>query len=124
MLSVLVIFWLNLAVMPCTMALETIDTTPHCPPPAEQEMAHHGHQDTQAIPDCFIMQSDCCGLVNAALDTREGTEKRHDHASAAVSVTSAWPSLHILVAPQHEPRPPDPGTHYPPLHVLNCVYLD
>ncbi len=122
MLSVLVICWLNLAITPCAMAFEVADDCPHCPPAAEQQMTHHGH-DAAVEADCGSMQSDCCDLEAAAVDLRVGKFENQDDVSV-VALPVAWPSLHTLSIAQPDTRPPDPGNHSPPLHKLFCVYLD
>ena len=122
MLSVFVLCWLNLAITPCAMAFEVADDCPHCPPAAEQEMAHHGHQ-AASQEDCESMQSDCCDLEAAALDNRVSKYESQDDVSV-VAMPVEWPSLHTLSMARHEMRPPDPGNHSPPLHKLFCVYLD
>lgn len=122
MLSVLVICWLNLAMTPCATAFEIADDCPHCPPAAEQQMTHHGH-DAAVEADCGSMQSDCCDLEAAAVDLRVGKFENQDDVSV-VALPVAWPSLHTVSIAQPEARPPDPGNHSPPLHKLFCVYLD
>jgi hypothetical protein len=122
MTSVLVVCWLNLAMTPCAMAFEVADDCPHCPPAAEQAMAHHGHEAASQA-DCESMQSDCCDLEAAAVDNRGGKVENQDDLSVA-AIPAIWPSLHKLSAVQHDTRPPDPGNYSPPLHKLFCVYLD
>ena len=122
MLSVLVICWLNLVITPCAMAFEVADDCPHCPPAAEQAMAHHGHEAASPA-DCESMQSECCDLEAAAVDNRGGKFEGQDDVSL-VAVPVTWPSLHTVRVVQHDTQPPDPGSYSPPLHKLFCVYLD
>lgn len=122
MLSVLVVCWLNLVITPCAMAFAVADDCPHCPPAAEQGMAHHGHE-AAARADCESMQSECCDLEAAAVDNRGGKVENQDDVSV-VAIPVTWPSLHTVSIAQHEARPPDPDIHSPPLHKLFCVYLD
>ena len=104
------------------MAFEVADDCPHCPPAAEQAMAHHGHEAAPQA-DCESMQSDCCDLEAAAVDNRGGKFESQDDVSVnAIPVT--WPSLHTVRVAQHDTQPPDPGNHFPPLHKLFCVYLN
>jgi len=121
-LSVFVLCWLNLAITPCAMAFEVADDCPHCPPAAEQAMAHHGHEAASQA-DCESMQSDCRDLATAAVDNRGGKFKNQDDVSV-VAIPLTWPSLHTASIAQHEIRPPDPGNYSPPLHKIFCVYLD
>lgn len=127
MLSVLVVCWLNLVITPCAMAFALADDCPHCPPAAEQAMAHHGHLDaaatSESMAECESMQSDCCDLEAAAADNRGGKFEAEDDA-AVIATLVTWPSLHTVSISQHEMRPPDPGNPSPPLHKLFCVYLD
>jgi len=123
MLSVFVLCWLNLAITPCAMAFEVADDCPHCPPAAEQEMAHHSQHESAATVECESMQAECCDLEAAAVDNRVGKYESQDDASA-VAIHVEWPSLHTLSMARHETRPPDPGNYSPPLHKLFCVYLD
>jgi hypothetical protein len=119
---VFVLCGLNLAMTPCAMAFEVADDCPHCPPAAEQQMAHHGH-DAAVETDCGSAQSDCCDLEAAVVDQRVGKFENQDDLSV-VAIPVAWPSLNTLSIAQSEARPPDPGNHSPPLHKLFCVYLD
>ena len=123
MLSVFVLCWLNLAITPCAMAFEVADDCPHCPPAAEQEMAHHGQHEFADTVECESMQAECCDLEAAAVDNRVGKYESQDDVSV-VAVPVGWPSLHTLSVVRHEMRPPDPGNYSPPLHKLFCVYLD
>ncbi len=121
----LVVMWLNLVVTPCAMALDSDDhDCPHCPPAEEHGMAgHHGHGEVER--SCATMQSDCCDLAEATVETR--TEK---------SASKNSPDLVQVVAPAYvdlllqndrivaAADPPDPPGVSPRLHVLNCVYLD
>jgi len=121
--SVLVVCWLNLLIAPCAMAFAAADDCPHCPPAAEQEMAHHGEHDSVARVECESMQSECCDLEAAAVDNRSGKFESQDDVSV-VAMFVEWPSLHTLSIIRHDARPPDPSNYSPPLHKLFCVYLD
>jgi hypothetical protein len=124
MLGVLAIFSLNLAAMPCSMALEAGAESGHCPPMAEQAMAHAGHQESQAKVDCLSLQSDCCSIIQATADNRGSADKLQKDACVVFPVAAPWPALQKVSVQNHELRPPDPEVCFPPLHVLNCVYLD
>ena len=104
------------------MAFEVADDCPHCPPAAEQQMAHHGH-DAAVETDCGSMQSDCCDLEAAAVDLRVGKFENQDDVSV-VALPVAWLSLNTVGIAMPDTRPPDPDNHSPPLHKLFCVYLD
>lgn len=124
MLGVLAIFWLNLVMMPCTMAIEADAENEHCPMMSEQAMAQEGQPESQADIDCLSMQPDCCSIISATADNRASAEKLQNDASVAISAPPAWPALQTRIICHHDVRPPDPEFCSPPLHVLNCVYLD
>ena len=121
--SVLVVCWLNLVITPCAMAFAAADDCPHCPPAAEQEIAHHGDHDSAVRVECESMQSECCDLEAAAVDNRGGKFENQDDVSV-IAMPVTWPSLHTVSIAQHDARPPDSGNYSPPLHKLFCVYLD
>ena len=127
-LGVLVVFWLNLAAMPCTMALEAEAADSHCPPAAVEAASKHAHHDAQPaaepLPNCLTVQSDCCAIDDITIDSRATIEKTGGDVAIVVAPAPSWPSLAVMVFSSHEPRPPDPDGHFPPIHVLNCVYLD
>ena len=102
----LLAFWLNLALLPCAMALEAPDLGHDCCP--------------QTIE---IQQADCCDLDAVTLDKRDGTFEAADEVLVA-TIDSGWPSLRSVVPGWQAKKPPDPGNHSPPLHKLFCVYLD
>lgn len=87
-------------------------------------MSHIDQQAADAEVDCFSMQSGCCSIAHATIDNRGSAEKCQKDASVVFVSTPAWPLLHVFAVSNHEPIPADPGTCHPPLHVLNCVYLD
>jgi hypothetical protein len=62
LLAVLGLFWLNLVVAPCALALGAEHDCPHCPPEQMDEMAaHHGHHGDAAGAGCDALMSDCDG---------------------------------------------------------------
>ena len=121
--ALLAVIWLNTAVLPCAMALESGDhDCPHCPPAEEHAMAGHhggGHEHHEARKSCA--ESQCCDVDEATLESR--TSKYLPD----VTVASSSPALDLPSRPERHSTaldPPDtPGTS-PPLHVLFCVYLD
>ena len=99
---------LNLAIMPCTMALEAAEPAHDCCPPEIQ-----------------LEASDCCALDDVSVDARTGTVKPYESPDVA-----ALPAI----APAHRldpafarcipvAEPPDPPGNAPPRHQLFCVYL-
>ncbi|HNP64675.1 MAG TPA: hypothetical protein PKH39_12135 [Woeseiaceae bacterium] len=124
LLAVLALFSLNLAAMPCTMALEAVSDSGHCPSMSEQVMTQADHHQPIVEKDCFSMQSDCCSAGGVALESRGGADKLQKDVQFAVSVSPPWPTLLAHPVPVDDLRPPDLKVSFPPLHVLNCVYLD
>ena len=124
MLGVLAIFWLNLAVMPCAMAIEADTKDEHCPQMSSQAMVHEGgDQVSQPEVDCLSMQADCCSFVQSSVDNRAGSDKFKKDTSAVLASPASWPNQQSLQVLQREHRPPDPVYRSPPLHVLHCAYL-
>jgi len=95
--------WLNLAFLPCAMALEAPDLLHDC------------------CPSTIELQTlDCCELDDFTVDKRDGGDG-HDSAPSAVECRVFSPAVRSdirLAVP-----PPDPDSTSPPLHVLNCIYL-
>jgi hypothetical protein len=126
-LGLLTVLWLNMAILPCAMAFQSAEMCVHCPPADEQEMAaHHGHGAKHAEPSRVTIQSECCDLEEASVDSR-GSKLDIKPASALVVVTApAMPELRSQTSGQllsASDPPHQPGSS-PPLHVLFCVYLD
>ncbi len=119
MFAVLVIYCLNLAVVPCAMALQGAEDCSHCPAMAEMPMAHHSDPGAEAMADWGSMQAECCDLEAAV----------HDNPSRKLDTIPAM----VTFAPRPERRPNgifrnvnrplDPGSHSSPRHEIFCVYL-
>ena len=105
-LAVLLTFWLNLALLPCAMAIETAQNGHDCCPPTVE-----------------LQQIDCCELDFATADKRGGKFESYDDLVVITTVVT-WPSPHTADISLNEIRPPDPTDYSPPLHKLFCVYLD
>jgi hypothetical protein len=123
--GVLVIFWLNLVVTPCAMALDAGRDCPHPPAATAQSAGHHGHHVADAAThDCTTLQSDCCDSPAANLDARSGKFKyTPDSPAMAYSETALFsnPARPVLKIASFRPEPIGAS---PPLHKLYCVYLD
>ena len=104
--AVLLTFWLNLALLPCAMAIETAQNGHDCCPPTVE-----------------LQQIDCCELDAATADKRGGKFESYDDLVVITTVVT-WPSSHTADISLNEIRPPDPTDYSPPLHKLFCVYLD
>jgi len=105
-IAVLLALWLNLALLPCAMAIEVVDEGHDCCPPSIE-----------------LQPSDCCELAAATLDHRDGKVETPDPIFV-LATDNTWPSLNTPIEVPPFARPPDPGNHSPPLHKLFCVYLD
>ena len=99
---------LNLALVPCTMALEVA------------EDAHHAHDCCPPKPQ--VDTSECCDVDEASVASRgDGLSPDKDLAGAVPAeqpVAAAAAARHAAAA-----DPPDPPAPRRALHKLNCVYL-
>ena len=105
-LTVLFTFWLNLALLPCAMAIETAQDGHDCCPPTVE-----------------LQQIECCEQDLATSDKRGCKFESYDDLFV-VSTVVPWPSLYRADISENEMRPPDPTDYSPPLHKIFCVYLD
>ena len=125
--SLLAVLLLNMAVLPCAMALESDDhDCSHCPPADQQQMAgHDDHIAARAELPCATTVSQCGDVDEAGVDTRSGKLKVKDSvdveffALPAIAELPTWHSGQVATAAV----PPDIHGGSPPLHVLYCVYL-
>lgn len=123
----LLLVCLNLAMLPCAMAVEKDHDCPSCPPDHQQEIAsHHAHDVDGDVANCVTAQPDCCELDQVSLDDRSQSVEKKSGENTAFVVA---PSLAELRSPamQYERRstgPPGLVRGSPRLHVINCVYLD
>ena len=126
-LGVLGVFWLNLVVAPCAMALGTEHDCPHCPPEQMDEMAaHHGHHGEAAGTGCDTLMSDCDDIGAYAHEGRAAQPKLKDKAETVSMAPPAVRNVPVEIAGlvTTTADPPDPDPVFPPLHLLNCVFLD
>ncbi len=121
--------WLNLALAPCTMALEAEEdhNCPHCPP-AEMQGHHDMHAGMHAEMSCADDLSDC-GLDDSfSHDTRGGQSQLKDAQQElpAFTVASEPDSSEPAAVRQRAPPRQVSGRlpAGPPIHLLNCVFLD
>ena len=127
---------LNLAVLPCAMALGIDD--PACPHSLVAEQSamdgHHGHNTghadegaAQSHPDCMSSGSSCCDRAVASADSRWAEVKvkeGFDDEPWLASNTAGPPQPITSYAVVAAVDPPDPPGTSVPRHVLFCVYLD
>ena len=123
--ALLAVMWLNMVITPCAMAFESDDhDCPHCPPAEEHSMAgHHGHGKVER--SCATMQSECCDLADATVESRPDKSQFKSlpdiaPIGAAILADLLLPNYRAVTAAD----PPDPPGPSQRLHVLNCVYLD
>ena len=127
LLAVLGVFWLNLVVAPCAFAFGSEHDCPHCPPEHAGEMAaHHGHDEAMAGTGCDALMSDCDDIGTYAHEGRSAQLKLKDKAEPAAMAPAALPAtpVHIITFVTTTADPPDPAAIFPPLHLLNCVFLN
>ena len=99
---------LNLAVVPCTMALEVEEPGHDCCPPEIQ-----------------LEAAECCELDDVSVDARSGTLKVDDspdlEALPAPAYSESFAAVPVRYAASVDP--PDPPADSPPLYELHCAYL-
>jgi len=99
---------LNLALVPCTMALEVVEQGHDCCP-----------------PDLQLEASECCELDDASVDVRGSLFEPHDQPEpdslSGHAIADAPDYGHYRYTAGVDP-PDHPGIS-PPLYKLNCVYL-
>ena len=127
---------LNLAILPCAMALGIDDQAcPHSPVAEHGAMdEHHGHSTGhadegagQSHSDCMSTGASCCDLAVASADSRWAQAKvkaSFDDEPWLVSITANPPQPVTSYALVAAVDPPDPPGTSVPRHVLFCVYLD
>ena len=104
----LLVVSLNLAILPCAMALEAAESAHDCCP-----------------PEIELEASACCALDDFSVDARTGTLKPHDSPEFAALPVIAPDHDRDPTFAQYVPvvEPPGPPDNPPPLHKLFCVYL-
>jgi hypothetical protein len=127
-LGLFVAVWLNLALQPCAMALESIQDNDcvHCPPAQTHE--HGGMHESMG---------DEMPCADAATDCSFSEDLNHDGRGGQLKLKDAQFDAPVAIAPREivsfngspvsfQPRPRYATVHAaapPPLHVLYCVYL-
>ena len=125
--GVLVVIWLNMAILPCAAASLVEHACPHCPPVEHAEMAaHHGQHQANTELTCASMQSQCCDLDEANVDVRSGKLKVKyvfdDTAMIVAAPLTVSPVAERALV--HDIHPQNPRGSSTPLYILYCVYLD
>ncbi len=106
--ALLLMVSLNLAILPCAMALEVAEPAHDCCPSEIQ-----------------LEASECCALDDVNVDARTGTLKPFDSPEFAALPAIAATHDRDPTFAQYVPvvEPPGPPGNPPPLHKLFCVYL-
>lgn len=134
--------WLNLAMLPCTMAVADAPGCPDCPPAATDAHTAHGmhggthdgghgahsgaHELPASGPHCGVDQADCCELDDLHVDDR--SQKLERDAGPAVSfglLDNAWQvDREASGSIGHSTGPPRCSTGGVRLHAFHSVYRD
>jgi len=127
-LGLFVAVWLNLALQPCAMALESMQDKDcaHCPPAQLHE--HSGmHESMDHEMPCADAATDCSFSEDLNYDGRSGQLKLKDaQFDAPVAIAPREFSSFNNSPVNFRPRPRYASVHAgapPPLNVLHCVYL-
>jgi len=127
-LGLFVAVWLNLALQPCAMALESMQgkDCAHCP---TAQMQKHGgmHENMGDDMPCADAATDCSFSEDLNHDGRSGQLKLKDaQFDAPVAITHREFDSFNGSPANFQPRPRYAIVHAaapPPLNVLHCVYL-
>lgn len=127
MLAVVFALWLNLAVQPCAMAFNITDhDCPHCPPAPDEMAAHHGNHGDDSRSGCDSLPADCGEIDVFSLDGRTSQCKLKAKAETTALVSFALPEVALdpVRVSTTAADPPESTTAPPPIHLLNCVFLN
>ncbi|MDJ0710428.1 MAG: hypothetical protein QNJ14_08565 [Woeseiaceae bacterium] len=99
---------LNLALVPCSMAIEVVEEGHDCCP-----------------PELKYEPQECCELDDASIDSRSGS-LADDLTPDLMQAAAGTPSARLVFSPAQvlaSRDPPDPPGPSIDLHKRNCVYL-
>ena len=101
--------FLNLALLPCAVALEAVEDAHDCCP-----------------PEINLEAFECCEIDDANLDTRGNAVKTDERGDVETAPAPAFTGLNAPAAAAWltTTGPPDPPPRAAALHKLNCVYLN
>ncbi|MDJ0751139.1 MAG: hypothetical protein QNJ11_16750 [Woeseiaceae bacterium] len=107
--AILLAVLLNLALVPCTMALEVVEEGHDCCP-----------------PKLGLEPSECCKLDDVSVDTRDGAIKLDPDRDAGAMLPASYVDVSGAALPHCHALddPPDPPARSVALHKLVCVYLN
>ena len=127
-LGLFVAVWLNLALQPCAMAMESMQDgdCAHCPPAQMHEHDDMHKSMGQEMP-CADAAADCSFSEDLNYDGRSGQLKLKDaQFDAPVAIAAREFALSYGISVDFQSRPRYSTVHAgapPPLNVLHCVYL-
>ena len=101
--AVLLAFVLNLAILPCAIAMESLADEHDCCPSSIE-----------------LQQHDCCEVDAIHSDKRDGDDSKSFVLAAGETIAHVAAHRRSLC---RVAVPPDPDVASPPINVLNCVYL-
>ncbi len=120
------LIWLNLAMLPCAMALQQEEICPDCPTGHEQQMSsHHDHDESNSAPSCSTEDTDCCDFGEFTVDDRG--QKSGKNSGEQFALTSKFETAKLVrhvVSTVFPTGPPDPIPEAQGLHAIYCIYLD
>jgi len=99
---------LNLALIPCSMAIEVVEQSHDCCP-----------------PEITLEALECCELDDASVDSRSGTLKDELIPDLDIVLTGAPEDMPAMSPARGlaSSDPPDPPSPSAAIHKLHCVYL-
>jgi hypothetical protein len=107
--ALLLAICLNLALVPCAMALQVVEEEHDCCP-----------------PELKLEALECCQIDDISVDARAGSVKVDDSDDSDQGLLSPrFPGIVTRTTAYYRATagPPDPPNQLVPLHKLNCVYL-
>lgn len=105
--ALLLAVFLNLALVPCTMALEVVEEGHDCCP-----------------PELNLEALECCELDDVSIDSRGASKCDADDADISLPSAPVGASLLATALCRVATDPPDPPDLSPDLNALFCVYLN
>lgn len=108
--ALLLAVFLNLALVPCTMAFEVV------------EVVEDGHDCCP--PELDLEALECCELDDVSLDVRVASKFDADEVEALPPLTFVESSSLARSTGWAALKPPDPPDLSPDLNALFCVYLN
>lgn len=124
----LVIAALNMVLAPCAMAFGPDDGCAHTAA-VESQMDHgaaHAHHETGSDPHCAGAAYVCCESAGVATESRTSKSADDKTGEQPVLFLQAVPDRQLASVVETTSGPPGPGSGAaaPPIHLLNCVFLD